>query len=88
MISQIKNGKTVGPSSADFESGPVTKLGKSNKTTSKKFDYHVMLENCDVITIFSNYGQSGAFIIFFDSTKLKIVWIKITFFKRRVSIIL
>ena len=28
------------------------------------------------------------FIIFLDSTKLKIVWIKITFFKRRVSIIL
>ena len=26
-------------------------------------------------------------IIFLDSTKLEIVWIKITFFKRRVSII-
>ena len=81
----------MGPSSADFESGPVTKLDKSNKTTlkkKKKIDDHVMWENCDVITIFSNYGQSGAFIIFFDSTKLKTVWMKITFFKRRVSIIL
>ena len=27
-------------------------------------------------------------IMFLDSTKLKIVWTKITFFKRRVSIIL
>ena len=27
-------------------------------------------------------------IIFLDNTKLKIVWVKITFFKRRVSIIL
>ena len=40
--------------------GPVTKLDKRNKTTSKKFDDDVMSENCDVIVIFSIYGQFGA----------------------------
>ena len=40
--------------------GPVTKLDKRNKTTSKKFDDHVMSENCDVIAIFPIYGQLGA----------------------------
>ena len=40
--------------------GPVTKLDKRNKTTSKKFDNDVMLENCDVIVIFSIYSQFGA----------------------------
>ena len=39
--------------------GPVTKLDKKNKTTSKKIDGD-MLENCDVIVIFSIYGQFGA----------------------------
>ena len=40
--------------------GPVTKLDKRNKTTLKKFDDDVMPENCDVIVIFSIYGQFGA----------------------------
>ena len=40
--------------------GPVTKLDKRNKTTSKKFDDDVMSENCDVIAIFPIYGQFGA----------------------------
>ena len=40
--------------------GSVTKLGKTNKTTSTKFDDDVMLANCDVIIIFSICGQSGA----------------------------
>ena len=40
--------------------GPVTKLDKRNKTTSKKFDDDVMLQNCDAIVIFSIYGQFGA----------------------------
>ena len=40
--------------------GPVTKLDKRNKTTSKKFDDNVMSENCDVIAIFPIYGQFGA----------------------------
>ena len=40
--------------------GPVTKLDKKNKTTSKKFDVDVMSENCDVIVIFWIFGQSGA----------------------------
>ena len=31
---------------------PLTKLDKRNKTTSKKFDDDVILENCDVIFIF------------------------------------
>ena len=38
----------------------VTKLDKRNKTTSKKFDDDVISENCDVIAIFSIYGQFGA----------------------------
>ena len=32
--------------------GPVTKLDKKKKTTSKKFDYDAMLENCNVIATF------------------------------------
>ena len=40
--------------------GPVTKLDKRNKTTSKTFDHYVMSENYDVIVIFSIYDQSGA----------------------------
>ena len=32
--------------------GPVIKIDKRNKTTSKKFDVDVMLANCDVIAIF------------------------------------
>ena len=40
--------------------GPVTKLDKRNKTTSKKFDDDVMPENCDVIVFFWIYGQFGA----------------------------
>ena len=40
--------------------GPVTKLDKRNKTTSKKIDDDVMSENCDVIAIFPIYGQFGA----------------------------
>ena len=40
--------------------GPVIKLDKRNKTTSKKFDVDVMLENCDVIVIFLISGQFGA----------------------------
>ena len=42
--------------------GPVTKLDKRNKTTSKKFDDNVMSENCDVIVIFPifpSYPQAG-----------------------------
>ena len=40
--------------------GPVTKLDKKNKTTSKKFDDDVMSENCDTIVTFSIYSQFGA----------------------------
>ena len=40
--------------------GPVTKLDKRNKTTSKKFDDDFILENCDAIAIFPIYGQFGA----------------------------
>ena len=39
---------------------PVTKLDKKNKTKSKNFDNNVMSKNCDVIAIFSIYGQSEA----------------------------
>ena len=40
--------------------GPVPKLDKRNKTTSKKFDDDVMTVNCDVIVIFPIFGQFGA----------------------------
>ena len=40
--------------------GPVTKLGKKNKTTSKKLNDNVMLENCDVIVIFLIFVRFGA----------------------------
>ena len=36
--------------------GPVTKLDKRNKTTSKKFDVDVMSENCEVIATFCQFG--------------------------------
>ena len=36
--------------------GPVTKLDKRNKTTSKKFDLDLMSENNDVIVIFWIFG--------------------------------
>ena len=40
--------------------GPVTKLDKRNKTTSKKFDNDLMSEHCDVTVIYSIYGRFGA----------------------------
>ena len=44
----------------DIKLGPVTKLDKRNKTTSKKFDEDVMSANLDVIVIFPIYGQLEA----------------------------
>ena len=40
--------------------GPVTKIDKKNKATSKKFDDDVMSANCNVIVIFRIYDQFGA----------------------------
>ena len=40
--------------------GPVTKLGKRNKTMSEKFDDDVMSVNCDFIVLFPIYFQFGA----------------------------
>ena len=40
--------------------GPVTKLDKRNKATSKKFEDDIMSANCDVIVIYPFYGQFGA----------------------------
>ena len=40
--------------------GSVTKLDKRKWTTSEKFDYDVLSENCDVIIIFPIYGQFRA----------------------------
>ena len=45
---------------SDMKLGPVTKLDKRNKTTSKKSDYDVMSPNFNVIVIFPIYGQFGA----------------------------
>ena len=44
----------------DMKLGPVTKLDKRNKTTSKKFDDDVISANWDLIVIFPIYGQFGA----------------------------
>ena len=44
----------------NMKHGPVTKIDKRNKTTSKKIDDNVMLANCDDIVIFPIFGQSGA----------------------------
>ena len=41
--------------------GPVTKLDKGNKITSKKINDDVMPENGDVIIILPIHGQFGAF---------------------------
>ena len=40
----------------DMKLGPVTRLDKRNKATSKKFDDDFMSENFDVIVIFPIYG--------------------------------
>ena len=40
--------------------GPIPKLDKRNKTTSKMFDHNVMSKNCDVIATFPIYGRFGA----------------------------
>ena len=44
----------------DLKLGPVTKLDKKNKATSKKFDDGFMSENCDIIIIFPIYDQFEA----------------------------
>ena len=40
--------------------GPVPKIDKKNKTTSKKIDDDVMTEKCDITAIFPIYVQFGA----------------------------
>ena len=37
--------------------GPVPKLDKRNKTTSKNFEDDIMSGNCDAIVIFRIFGQ-------------------------------
>ena len=44
----------------DMKLGPVTKIYKKNKTTLKNLDDNVISKNCDVIVIFSIYGQFRA----------------------------
>ena len=44
----------------DMKLGPVTKLDKRSKSTSKIFDDDVMSANCDAIVIFLIYGKFGA----------------------------
>ena len=51
--------------------GPVTKLDKRNRTTSKKFDDDVMSENSDVIfRSLANLEQSGGRIPDTESAKV------------------
>ena len=84
-----------------MKAGLVTKLYKRNKTTSKKFDDNVMSANCDVIVIFSIYGQfraiwkpdSGCIIcityIFINShllTLIRLGFLKVVFLGGRGSI--
>ena len=40
--------------------GPVTKLYKGKRETSKKFDDEAVSSNCDNIVIFPIFGQFGA----------------------------
>ena len=40
--------------------GPVTKLGKRNRATSKKFDVDVISVNCDVMVFLPIYGRFAA----------------------------
>ena len=40
--------------------GPVTKPDKRKKAPSKYFDNYFMPVNCDIIVIFSIYGQFGS----------------------------
>ena len=44
----------------DMKLGPVAKLHKKNKTTSKKVDVEIMPGTCDVIVFFRIFGQFGA----------------------------
>ena len=44
----------------DMKLGPVTKIDKRNKTTSKKFVVDVMSDNYDVNVICRIFGQFGA----------------------------
>ena len=58
------NSRTSGD--IDMKLGPVTKLDKRNKTTSKKFDDDVMSENCASLSFFqfmANLEQSGSRIL-------------------------
>ena len=53
--------------------GPVTKIDKKNKTTSKKIDDNVMSENCDVFVIFrilANLERSGGGCYVFSDSNL------------------
>ena len=43
----------------DMRLGPVTKLDKGNKITSKKFHNDIMSENCDTTDTFPIYCQFG-----------------------------
>ena len=43
-----------------MKTGPVSKIGKRNKTNLKNFDADIMSKICDVIVIFPMYGQFGA----------------------------
>ena len=58
--------------------GPVTKLDKRNKPTSKKVDVDVMSGSCDVIVIFrifANLEQSGGRIP--DTEPAKVIFLVI-----------
>ena len=62
--------------------GQATKLDKRNKTTSKKFDDHVMSGNCDTLLFFQftdNLEQSGSQVPDTQSVKL-IFSITVTFY--------
>ena len=58
IIENCHNSRTS--NDIDMKLGPVTKLNKKNKTTSKQFDNDAMWANFDVIVIFVIYGQFGA----------------------------
>ena len=62
--------------------GPVTKIDKRNKATSKKINVDVMSKSCDVLSFFgflANLEQSGGRIPVTESAKVMFS-VKVTFF--------
>ena len=71
--------------------GPVTKLNKKNRATSKKIDDDVMLASYDVIVIFVISGQFGAIWkldsgrIVSNTTSTLLIWVEVLFLPKNAD---